>query len=216
MTGIYAITCTATGEKYIGQSVAIKRRWATHKRELKNGIHYNQHLQRTYNKYGPDSFIYEILEQCPSEKLNEREQFYIKLFDTHNHGFNQDNGGCNISGENNPMYGIKGKEAPRFKDYILQLDSNGNILNKFESSIAAAEYVTGDKKKTSSILRCLYTWEGKNYDNARAFTYRSYQWIYEKDYQKLLPYHDFSKKLTYKCESITTKMIDEGALDGNI
>lgn len=216
MTGIYCITCTKTNEKYIGQSVAIKRRWATHKRELKQGIHYNKHLQRTYDKYGPECFTYEILEQCPREKLNEREQFYIKFFDSYNNGFNQDRGGCDISGNHNPMYGIKGKEAPRFKDYILQLDLEGNILNKFESSISAAEYVTGDKTKTSSILRCLYTWEGKNYDNTRAFTYKGYQWIYEKDYQKLLPYHDFSERLTWKSNSITTKMINEGTLDGDI
>ena len=41
MTGIYCITCNKTNEKYIGQSVSIKRRWATHKRELKDNIHYN-------------------------------------------------------------------------------------------------------------------------------------------------------------------------------
>lgn len=216
MTGIYCITCTKTNEKYVGQSVAIKRRWATHKRELKNGIHYNKHLQRAYDKYGSNYFIYEILEQCPREKLNEREQFYIKLFNSYHNGFNQDVGGCNISGENNPMYGVKGKDAPRFKDYILQLDLNGNILNKFESSVSAAEAVFGDKKRTSGILRCLYTWEGKNYCNKRAFTCKGFQWIYEKDYNKLFPYHDFSERLTWRCNSITTKMIDEGTLNSDV
>lgn len=216
MTGIYCITCTKTNEKYIGQSIAIKRRWASHKRELKNGIHYNKHLQRTYDKYGSSCFTYEILEQCPKEKLNEREQFYIKLFDSYHNGFNQDVGGSNISGENNPMYGTKGKDSPRFKDYILQLDLDGNVLKKFESSISAAEAVFGDKKRTSGILRCLYTWEGKNYNNKRSFTCKNFQWIYEKDYKKLLPYHDFSKKLTWRCNSITTKMIDEGILDSDV
>ena len=119
MTGIYSITCLATNKKYIGQSVSIKRRWATHKRELKTNRHYNHLLQNAYNTYGEDNLIYEILELCPREKLNEREEFYIRIFDSYNNGYNLDVGGCNVSGENNPMYGIKGKDAPRFKDYIL-------------------------------------------------------------------------------------------------
>ena len=73
MTGIYKITCLKNNKSYIGQSVSIKRRWATHKRELAAGVHYNEHLQRAYNKYGKDSFAYEILELCSKEKLNERE-----------------------------------------------------------------------------------------------------------------------------------------------
>lgn len=216
MTGIYSITCLSTGEKYIGQSTSIKRRWATHKRELKRGIHYNKHLQRTYDKYGEENFIYEILEQCSREKLNEREKFYIQLFDSYNHGFNQDIGGCDISGEHNPMYGIKGKNAPRFKDYILQLDLDGNIVGKYESSIAAAEATSGNKERTSGILRCLYSWEGKFYEGVRAYTYHNYQWIYEKDYQLLRPYHDFSKRRTKGEEFITTKQINEGALDSDV
>ena len=62
MTGIYKITCLTNNKSYIGQSVSIKRRWATHKRELAAGTHYNEYLQRAYNKYGKDSFVYEILD----------------------------------------------------------------------------------------------------------------------------------------------------------
>lgn len=213
MTGIYCITCIPTNEKYIGQSVAIKRRWATHKRELKEGIHYNKKLQSAYNQYGADNFQYEILESCSAEKLNEREQFYIKLFGSLQNGFNQDNGGCDIRGTHNPMYGIKGKDAPRFKDYILQLDKDGSLINRFESSIAAAAAVNGN---SGGILKCLYTWEGKTYNNRRAFTYKSYQWIYEQDYYKLLPYHDFSEQGKWKQDFITTQMVDEGALNSDI
>lgn len=62
MTGIYKITCLVNNKSYIGQSTSIKRRWATHKRELASGIHYNRYLQNAYNKYGKDNFTYEILE----------------------------------------------------------------------------------------------------------------------------------------------------------
>ena len=211
MTGIYKITCLPTREVYIGQSTAISRRWATHKRELKKGIHYNIHLQRTYNKYGEENFVYEILEQCPATKLNEREKFYIKLYDSFNNGFNQDIGGSDISGENNPMFGIKGKDAPRFIDYILQLDSNGKEVGRYESTIEAAESINGG---TSPIIKCLNFWRGKEYDGRKHFTYKGFQWIYEQDYQILKSYHDFSKKQTSK-EYITLLKVNEGALSSN-
>lgn len=211
MTGIYKITCLVTNEVYIGQSTAIARRWATHKRELKNGIHYNKHLQRTYNKYGESNFTYEILEQCPKDKLNEREKFYIKMFNSFNAGFNQDIGGSDISGKNNPMYGIKGKEAPRFIDYILQLDESGTEVGRFESTLAAAKAVQGG---ASSIIKCLNFWRGKEYDGRKHFTYKGFQWIYEKDHEILKRYHDFSKKQTSK-NYITLLNVDKGALSSD-
>lgn len=212
MTGIYCITCSKTNEKYIGQSVSIKRRWTTHKRELKNNIHYNKHMQATYNKYGEDSFIYEILELCPKDKLNEREKFYIKLFDSYNHGFNQDIGGCDTRGENNPMYGVKGKDAPRFKDYILQLSDKGEILNKFESTCEAYK-ITGCPN--SQILKCLYAWQGKNYNGKYVHSCHGFQFIYEKDYYKLLPYHDFSHVVKWCEKFVTTKEVDKGTLSSD-
>ena len=213
MTGIYCITCLKTGEKYVGQSTSIKRRWGTHKRELKNNIHYNKHMQRTYNKYGEDSFVYEVLEQCPADKLNEREKFYISLFDSYNNGFNQDAGGCDIRGEHNPMYGIKGKDAPRFKDYILQLSSTGEILGKFESSCEAGK-ITGCN--ASIILRCLYAWQGKpGYKGKNVHSAHGFQFIYEQDYYKLLPYHDFSHIVKWCEKFITTKDVDEGTLSSD-
>ncbi len=35
---IYAIVCLATGAMYIGSATCLKRRWRTHRRELRTGI----------------------------------------------------------------------------------------------------------------------------------------------------------------------------------
>lgn len=217
MTGIYRITCIPTGKCYIGQAVAIKTRWGDHKRELRKGTHYNPGLQEAYNTYGMDNLAFEIIETCKKEQLNEKERFYVKYFGSFKNGFNETEGGTNYLGENNPMYGVKGKDAPRFFDFILQLDLQGNILQKFESSIEAARTITGNPKNTSGILKCLYTWRGKKYNGRRAFTYYGYQWIYEGDYYKLLPYHDFSHAGKWgQKEYITVKLADKGALDSDI
>lgn len=80
-SGIYRILNILNKKCYIGSSQNIEKRWYEHKRTLKNKKHHSILLQRAYNKYGSDSFIYEIIEICSKEILIQREQFY---FDTLN------------------------------------------------------------------------------------------------------------------------------------
>jgi group I intron endonuclease len=60
--GIYSITNTVNGKKYVGSSIDITDRWAAHKQLAKNGKHPNLHLCRAIQKYGIDSFKFDILE----------------------------------------------------------------------------------------------------------------------------------------------------------
>lgn len=73
-SGIYIITNTVNGKRYIGSSVDIHRRWVTHKRELRRGIHYNPVLQRAWDKYGESAFEFSILLLCTKDDtlLNEQ------------------------------------------------------------------------------------------------------------------------------------------------
>jgi hypothetical protein len=34
------------------------------------------------------NFTFELLEECPREQLNEKEKFYINLYDSYSYGFN--------------------------------------------------------------------------------------------------------------------------------
>lgn len=118
--GIYIIRNTANGKVYIGQSRRISNREYCHFHALEKGTHYNKHLQRSYNTYGRDAFVFEVIEWCDVSELDEREKYYIKKYNSMNinKGYNNEGGG-NVGkevserireakrGANNPMYGKK-------------------------------------------------------------------------------------------------------------
>lgn len=71
--GIYVIRHRRSGKCYVGQSVNISRRWEEHRQGASNA----PGLKSALLKYGPEAFAFEVLEQCPPEKLNEREAFHV-------------------------------------------------------------------------------------------------------------------------------------------
>lgn len=71
---IYTITNTISGKVYVGQSINIRRRWHSHRWHLNKGIHGNEHLQRSWTKYGESSFIFVVavnLSDIPKIELKE-------------------------------------------------------------------------------------------------------------------------------------------------
>lgn len=77
-TGIYKITCNATGNIYIGSSAySIQGRFRRHRGDLLRNEHENQYIQNSWNKYGQESFKFEVIESCAKELVLIREQFYI-------------------------------------------------------------------------------------------------------------------------------------------
>ena len=95
MIGIYKITNIVNKKVYIGQSINVLQRWSQHKQHLKGGYHNNDHLQRSWNKYGADSFAFDLLERCTEEELNDKEVYYIKKYNSTDFklGYNEKSGG---------------------------------------------------------------------------------------------------------------------------
>lgn len=95
ISGIYCIENIVTNKKYIGQSVNINDRWCKHRTALNHGNHDNDYLQKAWDKYGEANFEFYILERCNSDKLDEREIYYIELHNTLNRdcGYNLKSGG---------------------------------------------------------------------------------------------------------------------------
>lgn len=89
--GVYKITCLANNKIYIGSSSNILKRWSNHRYELRHDTHSNRYLQNAWNKYGEDSFKFEVVELCnPSYRFELEQKYLDKLqpFAEINNGFN--------------------------------------------------------------------------------------------------------------------------------
>ena len=92
-SGIYKITCTKTGEIYIGKSTDIKSRWQQHCKSAFNcGTIAHSLLHTKMKQHGIENFTFELVEQVPKDQLTEREKFYINFYQTKETGLNERNG----------------------------------------------------------------------------------------------------------------------------
>lgn len=94
VSGIYKITDLTTGLAYIGQSVDVRERFRQH---IKSSLAYSgatNRLYQTMQKSGQSNFTFEVLEQVPRDKLNEREVYWIDFYKTKEYGLNSTKGGA--------------------------------------------------------------------------------------------------------------------------
>ena len=115
---IYCYT-SPSGKKYIGQTVK------TLEQRAENGNHYREctAFWRAIQKYGWENFSCEILEECPTEMLDNREEYYILLFNTL-----VPNG-----------YNIKCGTQSQFRKPILQFDLYGNFVREWPCASDASK-----------------------------------------------------------------------------
>ena len=87
--GIYKITNLNTEECYIGQSVNIADRWKQHcKCGLGIDASTTNKLYNAMQKDGVWNFTFELLEQCSKQLLNEKEKFWIQMYQSNKFGYN--------------------------------------------------------------------------------------------------------------------------------
>lgn len=91
--GIYKITNQLDDTVYIGQSLDIATRWKNHaKAGLGIDTPANNRLYKAMQKDGLENFSFEVLEECAAAALNEKEKFYIQLYQADQFGYNGNKG----------------------------------------------------------------------------------------------------------------------------
>ena len=91
---IYKITNLINNKIYIGQtSRTVDTRWQEHQRNMYDDKYENITLYKAFNKYGINNFNIEIVEEVDNFLLNEREEFWIRVFNSYKNGYNSTTGG---------------------------------------------------------------------------------------------------------------------------
>jgi group I intron endonuclease len=76
--GIYLITNTVDGKRYVGQSANIRGRWYTHRWALQRNRSGSRRLQNAWNRHGEASFEFTVLCLVPDVgALDAWEQWYF-------------------------------------------------------------------------------------------------------------------------------------------
>ena len=83
-TGIYSIT-SPSGKIYIGQSIDIKKRWQYYRTKRTN---IQPKLQNSFNKYGVDKHLFEVIKLCSEDSLNFRERYWQEYYNVLERGLN--------------------------------------------------------------------------------------------------------------------------------
>ena len=88
-TGIYKITNIITKQCYIGQALDIYKRWSQH---AKCGLGIDtppgNKLYKAIQEYGLENFTFEVLTECNSTELDEKEKYFISLYQADIFGYN--------------------------------------------------------------------------------------------------------------------------------
>ena len=87
--GIYKITNQTNDMCYIGQSVDIAKRWKDHaKCGLGIDTPASNKLYKAMQEDGLHNFSWELLQTCNRNELDEREKYYIELYQSKEYGYN--------------------------------------------------------------------------------------------------------------------------------
>lgn len=87
-TGIYRIYFKDDGRSYVGQAVDIGSRWVTHVKTALRLSPGESKFYKALREHGIENFVFTILEECPSSKLNEKESYWIDFYNSIQFGFN--------------------------------------------------------------------------------------------------------------------------------
>jgi len=183
-SGVYRITNTINGKIYIGSAKRFKQRASEHISSLKNNKHQNKHLQASFNKYGTDAFLFEVIEVVPGEKSARamREQEFID-------GYLEDWEKCfNIAKKTIKKQGPWSKTPEESREKVISKRCNDWYL--FLSS-EDVEYVVEDlswfckqQKIDLSQMKKLSLGKNKQYQGWKSIKFLTHKTLVNKETKK--------------------------------
>lgn len=158
---IYIVINDINHKVYIGQtSTSLKQRWYEHTHtDLYTGSHFHNALL----KYGVDKFHMYLLEECTIDQLNEREIYYISMFDSYANGYNMTPGGAGVPGYKHTSEDkVKMSESSKKFWNSLSAEDRKQFIEKRANRLRGKKKTNEHKQALSNARKGKYT--GK--DNA--------------------------------------------------
>lgn len=154
---IYGIQNNITKKWYIGSCFDMKDRFQRHRYYLRHNMHHSVKLQRSYNKYGEDSFDVFILHfLAEGENRFKIEQEFIEMYNSVEEGYNilerciyVENFTLSEEARNNFLKYIKTLE----KSVISINRTTGEIDGTFKSITEAANYYHTSSSNISRVCK---------------------------------------------------------------
>lgn len=187
MSCIYSILNKNNGKIYIGQTIQkANKRKSEHFTHLRRNEHDNPHLQNAFNKYGEDSFEFNIIENYPIDKLNDNEEWWINYFNSTNPdmGYNLQSGGDSnytVSEE------TRKKQSEALKGYKHSIESRINMSNARKGIVFSEEHkknISKSKSKAKNTTGFYRVFKDKDSRYSQGFRY-VYKWTENGSKKKL-------------------------------
>lgn len=220
--GIIYCYISPSGKYYVGQTYNESKRKCQHKNLAYNLYDktYNYKFYQAIRKYGWDSFEYKVLitieadtKEELSKQLDEKEIYYIKLYDSYHNGYNMTIGGRVLRGEAHPSYGshLTEEHKQKLKDSVCkqvsQYDMSGNYIATYSSAASAQQETGCDSSQIIAICR------------GKAYTSKGFQWRYGESVNNIgCPNIPRPKGMLGKFgkENPRSKVIYQYSLDGQL
>ena len=148
---IYKITNIQNNKVYIGQTIRpIEQRFHRHLNDALNNV-LDTHLARAIRKYGKDSFIIEEIDNAQTQdELNQKEQYWIRYYNSVKEGYNETDAISKCGGN---TYQSKTKEEMEvIKDKIRQTKIGAN--NPMARTIKRTNIITNEVDIFDTIISC--------------------------------------------------------------
>lgn len=142
--GIYTIYYSSNNKIYVGYTNNFTKRANKHYNRLLNNKHENPYLQNSYNKYGKDSIVIEMLSECDEKFLASEEHYWCNLLNSHKLGFN-----IKPTHPDNKVNGWKGRHHTNESKLKMSKSKKGKPnglkgkkrnLNSYKCSIPTQKY----------------------------------------------------------------------------
>lgn len=183
---IYKIVNKVNGKIYVGQTTeTLKQRFSRHMGYQKDSS--DTKFYRAVRKYGVNNFYIELLEEVQTqEDLNAREEYWIRLLNTVEDGYNSYYGGFSSGGDTLSNH-------PRLEEIKISLSNirrGGN--NPHASKIVCENLSSGEIKIYMSIKECQIDLDIPRHDivsrrcsgKIKAPYKNTYNFYYYEDYNK--------------------------------